>query len=115
MSFPAFQLPPNTSSQTDLEASNKKPIYVAVAVGFFLATGAVTLRGVARRKTKATFGSDDYTIVFALVYSPAPHVLPSTLQSAKFWTRFFSMRSTSRPSYLLPSMDWVDISPPCFS
>lgn len=54
-------------SQADIEASNKMPIYVASAVGLGLATGSVILRGVARQKSKALFGWDDYTIVFALV------------------------------------------------
>ena len=58
---------PTNLSQADLEASNKKPIYVATAVGFGLATGSVILRGLARRKSKAFFGLDDYAIVFALV------------------------------------------------
>lgn len=44
---------------------------MAVAVGFVLATGAVILRLVARRKSRATLGWDDYTIIFALVGSLA--------------------------------------------
>ena len=67
----SFQLPNNNFSQADLEASNKKPVYVATAVGFSLATGSVILRGIARRKSKAKskakFAWDDRTIVFALV------------------------------------------------
>ena len=59
--------PSTQFSRSDLEASNKKPVYVAVAVGFALATGSVILRGVARRMSKASFGWDDYTIVLALV------------------------------------------------
>ena len=54
-------------SQDDLEASNKMPIYVASAVGLGLATASVILRGIARQKSKALFGWDDYTIVLALV------------------------------------------------
>ena len=67
----SFELPTNKFSQADLEASNRKPVYVATAVGFALATGSVILRGLARRKSRARFGWDDYTIVFALV-SPPP-------------------------------------------
>ena len=63
----SFALPANKLSQADLEASNKKPVYVATAVGFALATGSVILRGIARRKSRAKFAWDDYTIVFALV------------------------------------------------
>ena len=63
----SFELPTNNFSQADLEASNKKPVYVATAVGFALATGSVILRGIARRKSRAKFAWDDYTIVFALV------------------------------------------------
>ena len=59
--------PPTPFSQSELEASNKQPVYVAVAVGFALATGSVILRGVARHMSKASFGWDDYTIVLALV------------------------------------------------
>ena len=59
--------PSTQFSPSDLEASNKKPVYVAVAVGFALATGSVILRGVARHMSKASFGWDDYTIVLALV------------------------------------------------
>lgn len=54
-------------SRSDLEASNKKPVYVAVAVGFALATGSVILRAVARHISKASFGWDDYIIAIALV------------------------------------------------
>lgn len=68
----SFQLPSNTLSQADLDASNKSPVYVAVAVGFLLATAGVILRAAARRKSQATFAWDDYTIIFALVSSPAP-------------------------------------------
>ena len=75
----SFELPPNTLSQAELEASNKNPVYVAVAVGFVLATGGVILRCVARRKSEATFGWDDYTIIFALVSS-----LASTLHQFNF-------------------------------
>ena len=71
----SFELPPSSLSQADLEASNKSPVYVAVAVGFALATGCVILRCVARRKSDATFGWDDYTIIFALVSSLAS-ILP---------------------------------------
>lgn len=67
----SFGLAPNQLSQTDLQASNKSPVYVAVAVGFVLATGGVVLRCLARRKSQATFGWDDYTIIFALVGPPA--------------------------------------------
>lgn len=63
----SFKLPTNNFSQADLEASNKRPIYVATAVGFALATGSVLLRGLARRKSRARFALDDYTIVGALV------------------------------------------------
>ena len=63
----SFELPTKIFSQADLEASNKKPVYVATAVGFALATGSVILRGIARRKSRAKFAWDDYTIVFALV------------------------------------------------
>lgn len=62
----SFELPTNTLSPADLEASNKTPIYVAVGVGFVLATGGVILRLAARRKSKAALGWDDYTIVLAL-------------------------------------------------
>ena len=58
---------PTSISQADFEESNKIPIYVASGVGLGLATGSVILRGIARRKSKALFGWDDYTIVFALV------------------------------------------------
>lgn len=57
-------------SQADLEPSNKMPIYVASAVGLGLATGSVILRGIARQKSKALFGWDDYTIIVALVSHP---------------------------------------------
>ena len=63
----SFGQPTSHLSQADLEASNKSPVYVAAAVGFVLATGSVILRGVARVKSRATFGWDDYTIVLALV------------------------------------------------
>lgn len=63
----SFELPTNNFSQADLEASNKKPVYVATAVSFALATGSVILRVIARRKSKANFAWDDYSIVFALV------------------------------------------------
>ena len=81
----SFALPANKLSQADLEASNKKPVYVATAVGFALATGSVILRGIARgiarRKSRAKkFAWDDYTIVFALVrllsLDPTIHTLP---------------------------------------
>lgn len=91
----SFELPSNTLSQADLDASNKSPVYVAVAVGFVLATGGVILRAVARRKSEATFGWDDYTIIFALVSSPAPVSLSPCFiycGSAKVGTRSFSMR-----------------------
>ena len=65
----SFQLPTNDFTPAELEASNKKPVYVAVAVGFVLATGAVILRILARGISKAKFGWDDYTIIFALVSS----------------------------------------------
>ena len=65
----SFQLPPNDFTPAELEASNKKPVYVAVAVGFVLATGAVILRILARHISKANFGWDDYTIILALVSS----------------------------------------------
>ena len=73
-------LPPNNSTPAELEASNKKPVYVAVAVGFVLATGGVILRILARRiskrrTSKANFGWDDYTIIFALVSSLFLHLL----------------------------------------
>lgn len=67
----SFGLAPNQLPQADLQASNKSPVYVAVAVGFVLATGGVVLRCLARRKSQATFGWDDYTIIFALVRPPA--------------------------------------------
>ena len=63
----SIKLPTNNFPQADLEASNKKPVYVATAVGFALATGSVLLRGIARHKSRADFAWDDYTIVFALV------------------------------------------------
>ena len=63
----SFQLPTNKFSQADLEASNKKPVYIATAVGLVLATGSVILRAIARRKSKAEFSWEDYAIVFALV------------------------------------------------
>ena len=63
----SFKLPANNLSQADLEASNKTPVYVATAVGFALATGSVILRVIARRKSKANLGWDDYSIVFAIV------------------------------------------------
>lgn len=63
----SFELPPNHLSQADLDASNKTSVYVGLAVGVTLATGSVILRGLSRGKSKATFGWDDYTIVFALV------------------------------------------------
>lgn len=63
----SFGLAPNQLPQADLQASNKSPVYVAVAVGFVLATGGVVLRCLARRKSQATFGWDDYTIIFALI------------------------------------------------
>ena len=63
----SFQLPPNDFTPAELAASKKAPVYVAVAVGFVLATGAVILRILARRISKASFGWDDYTIIFALV------------------------------------------------
>ncbi|CAF9942111.1 hypothetical protein IMSHALPRED_003206 [Imshaugia aleurites] len=76
----SFELPSNRLSQADLNASNKDSIYAAVAVGFTLATGGVILRVLARRKSEATFGWDDYTIGFALVFSYALDV--DTLLSA---------------------------------
>ena len=71
----SFELPTNTLSPAELEASNKTPVYVAVAVGFVLATGGVILRIIARRISKAAafgwaFGWEDYTIVLALVGLP---------------------------------------------
>ena len=69
----SYNSPSNGFSKADLDASNKSPVYVAVAVGLILATGGVILRVLARRKSKATLGWDDYTIVFALVSSPVPH------------------------------------------
>lgn len=66
----SFELPTNKFPQAYLEASNKKPVYVATAVGFVLSTGSVILRGLARRKSRARFAWDDYTIVFALVSLP---------------------------------------------
>ena len=63
----SFESPSNSLSRVDLEASNKSPVYVAVAVGFVIATGGVILRGVARRKSKTPLGWDDYTILLALV------------------------------------------------
>ncbi|CAF9942908.1 MAG: hypothetical protein ALECFALPRED_010215 [Alectoria fallacina] len=93
----SFQLPSNTLSQADLDASNKSPVYVAVAVGFLLATAGVILRAAARRKSQATFAWDDYTIIFALV-----------------GTRSFSMRQTSLASSRRQSMDWVNIFPLSF-
>ena len=75
----SFDLPPNKLSQAELDASNKSPVYVAIAVGFVLATGGVTLRCLARRKSKATFGWDDYTIIFALVSSLASPFLFASL------------------------------------
>lgn len=67
----SFQLPSNSLSKVDLEASNKSPVYVAVAVGFVLATGSVILRCVARRNSKTSLSWNDYTIFFALVSSLA--------------------------------------------
>lgn len=89
----SFELPSNNLSQADLEASNQKPVYEAVAVSLVLATGGVILRGIARRKSKATYGWEDYMIVFALVSSlklrhtphpPAP--LRSYGGSTNVWT-----------------------------
>ena len=71
----SFELPPNNFSQAELNASNKSPVYVAVAVGFAFATGSVILRTLARHKSKATFGWDDYSIIFALVSSLAFELL----------------------------------------
>lgn len=78
----SFELPPNHFSQADLDASNKSPVYVAVAVGSFLATVGVILRGLARRKSEATFGWDDYTIIFALVNSSSPYSFPFPLSTS---------------------------------
>ena len=80
MSFPLLE---NQFSQADLDASDKKPVYVAVAVGLVLATGSVLLRTLARHKSKANFGWEDYAIVCALVSHLAyivpfiPHRSPS--------------------------------------
>lgn len=79
----SFELPSNSLSQAELDASNKSPIYVAVAVGFALATGGVILRFLARRKSEATFGWDDYAIIFALVSSPASHFIFPLLLSGE--------------------------------
>lgn len=67
----SFKSPADSLSQAELDRSNKSPVYVAVAIGFALATGGVVLRAVARRKAKTTLGWDDYTILFALVRSLA--------------------------------------------
>lgn len=80
----SFEIPANSFSQADLDASNKSPVYVSVAVGFALATGGVIFRVLARRKSRATFGWDDYTIVLALVSSPVPHLPPT---SGILWKR----------------------------
>ncbi|CAD6575983.1 MAG: hypothetical protein ASARMPREDX12_007667 [Alectoria sarmentosa] len=79
----SFQLPSNNLSQADLDASNKSPVYVAVAVGFVLATAGVILRAVARRKSAAAFAWDDYTIIFALILLYALDV-SSLLSAAKY-------------------------------
>ena len=71
----SFEQPMNLS-HADLEASDKRPVYVATAVGFGLATGSIILRIMARRKSKAVVGRDDYTIVFALVNVLCPIVFP---------------------------------------
>ena len=83
----SFQLPPNDFTPAELKESNKKPIYAAVAVGFVLATGAVILRLIARRISKANkFGWDDYTIIFALVnsFSPPSSLFQSRLDIIQF-------------------------------
>ena len=78
----SFELPTNNFSQADLEASNKTPVYIAAAVSFALATGSVILRGIARRKSRAKFAWDDYTIVFALVsLFPLDQAIITTPQS----------------------------------
>lgn len=69
----SLEQPPNSLSQANLDASNKSPVYVAIAIGFALATGGVILRGLARCKSKAAFGWDDYSIIVALVSCPTPH------------------------------------------
>lgn len=79
----SFELPPNNFSQAELNASNKSPVYVAVAVGFAFATGSVILRTLARRKSKATFGWDDYSIIFALSLLYALDV-SAVLSAAKY-------------------------------
>ena len=92
----SFELPTNNFSQADLEASNKKPIYVATAVGSALATGSVILRGIARRKSKAKFAWDDYTIVFALVsLLPLPQTIITTPQSTTQMKPVQALRSDS--------------------
>ena len=73
----SFEFPSNNLSQADLEASNQKPVYAAVAVGLVLATGGVILRFIARRKSKkASYGWDDYMIVIALVSALRLHHTP---------------------------------------
>ncbi|KAM0803703.1 hypothetical protein BDR22DRAFT_902287 [Usnea florida] len=67
MAFPGLQPPPNTFSSAELGASNKHPVYIAVIISLVLATGAVLLRGKARHMSKAAFGWDDYSIIFALL------------------------------------------------
>ena len=83
----SFEIPSGGLSQADLDASNQTPVYVAVAVGFVLATGGVILRCIARRKSKSTFGWDDYTIVFALVscilLPPSARCRPRTPPSSR--------------------------------
>ena len=111
----SFEPPTNNLSQSDLEASNKQPVYVTVAVSFVLATGSVILRGVARHRSKASFGWDDYTIVLALVsFLLSPSIFSwSRLELAKVrkYHRFCSMVWTSIIFCVRRSMDWVDICP----
>ena len=78
----SIQLPPNKFSAAELEASNKHPIYIAVTISLVLATGAVLLRGKARHMSKAAFGWDDYSIVFALVNFLQPVLYPRVLQKS---------------------------------
>ena len=83
MAFPGLQPPPNTFSSAELGASNKHPVYIAVIISLVLATGAVLLRGKARHMSKAAFGWDDYSIVFALVSSYTLFSAPAFNRSAE--------------------------------
>ena len=57
-------------SSANGSGTETKAIYGAVVTVTILATVAVILRFVARRKSDAAFSYDDYTIVLALVTFP---------------------------------------------